>query len=171
MKRMNRHLHNLLYSVIKDHPTTAKLYEKYLFEEGIPKEDLDQIKKDAKQYLEKSFQETKEQKITIQIDTMKGVWASYSKDPLDSQPATELLAEQEKSILKAITTIPDTFKPNSKLVKLLENRYKMGIGEMPIDWGFAEAMSLGSILENGFHIRFAGQDAQRGTFHIDMRFW
>ena len=37
-------------------------------------------------------------------------------------------------------------------------------GKMKIDWGFAESLALGSILENGHRIRFVGQDSIRGTF-------
>merc|ERR1719329_898048 len=33
-----------------------------------------------------------------------------------------------------------------------------------IDWGTAEAMAFGSLLEEGKHVRLSGQDAQRGTF-------
>lgn len=33
-----------------------------------------------------------------------------------------------------------------------------------IDWGTAEAMSFGSLLVEGKHIRLSGQDVQRGTF-------
>ncbi|MCB1309635.1 MAG: 2-oxoglutarate dehydrogenase E1 component, partial [Leptospiraceae bacterium] len=44
------------------------------------------------------------------------------------------------------------------------NRKKMYEGEVPIDWGFAEALAFGSILENGYFIRMSGQDSKRGTF-------
>ncbi|MEM7183109.1 MAG: 2-oxoglutarate dehydrogenase E1 component [Spirochaetota bacterium] len=154
-----------MYNIIKKHPKVINSYEKFLLEHtDVNKSELENIKKEAKEYLEDSFNETKKQKIKIKVDTMKGVWANYSKDPLDSQPATQILAEQEEKILHAITNTPDNFTPNSKLVKLLDTRKKMGKGEIPIDWGFAEAMSFGSILENGFHIRVSGQDSQRGTF-------
>lgn len=95
---------------------------------------------------------------------MQGVWSKFSKDPLDSEPATKLLKEQLTSILKAMTTIPSDFTANPKLVKLLETRKKMGEGEIPIDWGCAELLSFGSILESGFRVRLSGQDSQRGTF-------
>jgi 2-oxoglutarate dehydrogenase E1 component len=154
-----------MYEVIKGHKTTVEIYEEELLKSSdIHIEDLEKIKNDVRNYLEDSFNETKTQKITIQVDTMKGVWSNYSKESLDSQPATTLLAAQLENIVRAITTVPQGFQPNSKLVRLLDSRYKMGTGELPIDWGFAEAISFGSILANGFHIRLSGQDAQRGTF-------
>src|SRR3546814_7004734 len=40
----------------------------------------------------------------------------------------------------------------------------MGVGELPMDWGFAESMAYGSLAKEGFHVRLSGQDARRGTF-------
>lgn len=155
-----------MYDIIKAHKSTAKIYEALLLsrKEEFHQEDIDFIKNGAKKGLEDSFLRAKEQDIRMQVDTMKGVWANYSKEPLDSEPATKLLSDQMQGIVKALTELPEDFHPNPKLVKLIENRKKMALGEIPIDWGFAELLSFGSILENGFKIRLSGQDAQRGTF-------
>jgi 2-oxoglutarate dehydrogenase complex dehydrogenase (E1) component-like enzyme len=40
----------------------------------------------------------------------------------------------------------------------------MGTGEIPMDWGFAEALSIGSLVLEGYPIRLSGQDSGRGTF-------
>ena len=154
-----------MYNIIKSHPPTALLYEQALLKEGIVnKEELEAIKEEVGSNLEDSFNETKKKDIKIQVDTMQGVWANLSKEPLDSEPATKLLKSQLNSILKAMTTIPEGFTINPKLVKLLETRRKMGEGDIPVDWGCAELLSFGSILESGFKVRLSGQDSQRGTF-------
>ncbi len=50
-----------------------------------------------------------------------------------------------------------------KLAKQLERRRERLLsGE--IDWGHAEALSLGSLLVEGIPIRLSGQDTERGTF-------
>ncbi|EQA44040.1 oxoglutarate dehydrogenase (succinyl-transferring), E1 component [Leptospira broomii serovar Hurstbridge str. 5399] len=154
-----------MYAVIKGHLPTAQLYEKKLLADGdITKDEVDFIKNGSQQGLEDSFQRAKEQDIKMKVDTMRGVWARYSKDPLDSGTATSVLAEQRDRIVHAITTVPEGFTPNPKLVKLLQSRKEMAEGKIPLDWGMAEALSFGSILENGFRIRLSGQDSQRGTF-------
>ncbi|PJZ68642.1 2-oxoglutarate dehydrogenase E1 component [Leptospira perolatii] len=154
-----------MYSVIKSHPTTAQLLEEKLLSEGdITQDEVDFIKNGSAQGLEDSFQRAKEQDVKMKVDTMRGVWARYSKDPLDSEPATKLLSEQINGIVHAITTVPEGFTPNPKLVKLLQSRKEMADGKIPLDYGMAEALSFGSILENGFRIRLSGQDSQRGTF-------
>ncbi len=50
------------------------------------------------------------------------------------------------------------------MVGQLARRAKMGTGEVPMDWGFAEAMAVGSLVLEGFPVRLSGQDSGRGTF-------
>jgi len=70
-----------------------------------------------------------------------------------------------KNISEKITNIPKTFAINPKLMKLLEKRRQMVESEISaIDWAMAEALSFGTILDDGYDIRFSGQDSRRGTF-------
>jgi 2-oxoglutarate dehydrogenase E1 component len=50
------------------------------------------------------------------------------------------------------------------MVGQLARRAKMGAGETPMDWGFAEAIAFGSIVLEGASVRLSGQDSGRGTF-------
>jgi 2-oxoglutarate dehydrogenase E1 component len=154
-----------MYEIIRKHPKTVDLYEQALLKRGdIDKEDLDFIKNGSIEGLENSFNRAKESEQSMVVDTMQGRWSKYSKEPLDSNTATTLLKQQIEGISKAITTIPDGFSPHKGVQRVIDTRLKMASGEIPMDWGFAEALSFGSILENGFPIRLAGQDSQRGTF-------
>ncbi|MCW7470205.1 2-oxoglutarate dehydrogenase E1 component [Leptospira kanakyensis] len=154
-----------MYDIIKKHPKTIKLYEEKLLQRGdITQDEIQFIKDGIAQGLEDSFQQAKEKDTRITVDTLGGVWSRYTKEPLDSDVHTQLLQQQLGGIVKAVTTLPEGYTANPKHIKVLEDRKKMGAGELPIDWGFAESLSFGSILENGFPIRLGGQDAQRGTF-------
>ncbi|XDD47470.1 2-oxoglutarate dehydrogenase E1 component [Leptospira sp. WS39.C2] len=154
-----------MYDIIKKHPKTIKIYEEKLLQRGdITQEEIQFIKDGIAQGLEDSFQQAKEKDTRITVDTLGGVWSRYTKEPLDSDVHTQLLQQQLGGIVKAVTTLPEGYTANPKHIKVLEDRKKMGAGELPIDWGFAESLSFGSILENGFPIRLGGQDAQRGTF-------
>ncbi|XDD55188.1 2-oxoglutarate dehydrogenase E1 component [Leptospira sp. WS4.C2] len=154
-----------MYDIIKKHPKTISIYEEKLLKRGdITPEEIQFIKDGIQQGLETSFQQAKEKDTRITVDTLGGVWSRYTKEPLDSDVHTELLQQQLGGIVKAVTTLPEGYTANPKHIKVLEDRKKMGAGELPIDWGFAESLSFGSILENGFPIRLGGQDAQRGTF-------
>lgn len=50
------------------------------------------------------------------------------------------------------------------MVGQLARRAKMGAGEIPMDWGFAEAIAFGSLVLDGIDVRLSGQDSGRGTF-------
>jgi len=60
--------------------------------------------------------------------------------------------------------IPTNLKLHNRVAKLMQTRNKMAIGEERIDWGFAENMAYGSLVNEGFNIRLCGQDSGRGTF-------
>lgn len=154
-----------MYSVIKKHPTTVKIYRQQLLEHPeITTEDIDFIEQGIRNGLEASFNKAKADNVQMKVDMLQGRWSQFSDKPLDSEPQTKLLRDQMNRINKALYLVPEGFTPNPKLKRFIDNRKKMFEGELPIDWGFAEALAFGSILENGFDIRLSGQDSQRGTF-------
>ncbi len=69
-----------------------------------------------------------------------------------------------KQVAEKISLVPEHFHINPKMVGQLARRAKMGAGEIPMDWGFAEAMAIGSLVLEGFPVRLSGQDSGRGTF-------
>lgn len=154
----------MMYEIIRKHPSTVSIYEKKLQEVGIDKNEIKKIKKDVQDALESSFQETHENDVKIKIETMGGVWSNFATEKLDSEPATKLLKEQMIRVADALFTVPKGFTPHPKLAKLIESRKEMFAGKQPIDWGMAEALAFGSILESGHRIRLCGQDSKRGTF-------
>jgi len=154
-----------MYEIIRKHPKTVTLYEQVILKRGdVSPDEIQSIKNSYNSKLEETLKKSKEEDTRITVDTLQGVWSKFSKEPLDSEIHTELLQKQMADIVRAVTTAPENFNTNPKHAKVLEDRKKMASGELPIDWGFAEALSFGIILENGFPIRLAGQDAQRGTF-------
>ena len=67
-------------------------------------------------------------------------------------------------LLEKLTHVPDSFKPNSKITRLLGQRAEMAGGERLLDWAAGEALALASLAADGYHIRMSGQDVERGTF-------
>jgi 2-oxoglutarate dehydrogenase E1 component len=154
-----------MYEIIKKHTKTVDLYKKQLTSRSdISAADIEAIETQSIKALEDNFNTVKEKDVKMQVDTMGGVWSKFSKEPLDSETHTNLLQNQMTGIVKALTELPAEIVPHKGVQKVIETRAKMAAGETPIDWGFAEMLSFGSILENGFPIRLSGQDAQRGTF-------
>ncbi|CAK9293644.1 unnamed protein product [Gordionus sp. m RMFG-2023] len=66
----------------------------------------------------------------------------------------------------------DTYYKHFKLHPHLEkvhvlpriNLFSKSVDEIVVDWGTSETIALGSLLLQGIHIRFSGQDSGRGTF-------
>ena len=154
----------LMYSKIKQHLTAVKIYQERLRQDGIPNTEIANIEAKSCIELEENFARAKTNKIQMKVDTMKGPWAGYTRTEGKRAPQTKLLRTQLERIAKAITEIPTDFYLHPKLQRLLANRRKMFEGEIPVDWGFAEALAFGSILERKHNIRLSGQDAKRGTF-------
>jgi 2-oxoglutarate dehydrogenase E1 component len=154
-----------MYNLIKNHPTTYQIYEKQLLDSGeIKKAELEKIKDEVKNWLEDSFNEAKNKDVKMKVDTMGGVWSGLSLNPILEEPNTAVSKADIERIANVMSSWPKDFNPNPKLVKLMENRKKMGIGEIPMDWGFGELLSFGTILNDGYKVRISGQDTQRGTF-------
>ena len=155
----------IMYSVIKKHPSTVQVYRKKLEgDSDITVELLDSMESGCRKSLQESFEYSREVNVKMKVDTMKGAWADFSRNTSASDPDTFILGKQLNHVAKAITFPPSDFKVHPKLLRLLETRHQMFVGKLPIDWGFAEALAFGSILENGCGIRLSGQDCKRGTF-------
>jgi len=60
--------------------------------------------------------------------------------------------------------LPEGFKLQSRVEKIVADRIKMTAGALSIDWGYAELMAYGTLLQDGFSVRLSGQDCGRGTF-------
>lgn len=69
-----------------------------------------------------------------------------------------------KTVGKAITTLPETFKPHRAVKKIFEQRSQMIETGEGIDWAVAEALAFATLLVEGDHVRLSGQDVERGTF-------
>ncbi len=83
-------------------------------------------------------------------------------------PDSAVPADQLKKINKHINAPPQGFTPHPTASRLLKRRLgalsDSGANGGTIDWGHAEALALGSILNDGHDVRLTGQDVRRGTF-------
>jgi 2-oxoglutarate dehydrogenase E1 component len=54
--------------------------------------------------------------------------------------------------------------PHGRVQRILADRARMAVGEIDMDWGFAETMAYASLIKDGIDCRVVGQDSGRGTF-------
>ena len=64
-----------------------------------------------------------------------------------------------------ITSLPVDFKMNPTIARAFGRRAQAMDDEgHNVDWAHAEALALGSVLQDGIAVRLTGQDCARGTF-------
>ncbi len=153
----------VMYARVKSHPGTRHLYAQQLIREGVITEaDLAAMTDKVVEKYERVLARAK------QIATDKPARAELQEPIADDDGSivleTGVDRERLREISEKISLVPEGFQINPKMVGQLARRHKMGTGEVPMDWGFAEAMSFGSLVLDGFPVRLSGQDSGRGTF-------
>lgn len=153
----------VMYARVKAHPGARHLYAQQLIREGVITEgDLDAMTNKTVEKYEGILARAKQ--IAIEKPA-RAVLPPHAEDEDGSAVLpTGVPAPTLKAISDKISLVPDGFHINPKMVGQLGRRAKMGDGEVPMDWGFAEAMSFGSMVLEGFPVRVSGQDSGRGTF-------
>src|SRR3546814_246893 len=154
----------MMYEVIKKQPTTLTLDAKKLEEEGtIDKGAADTLIKAYRDGLDKG-ENTARNTLGLVGNKHTVNWAKYRDGSWDTPVDTTVSASALKSLSNQLLQLPDGFTLHPRVQKIWDDRAKMGVGELPMDWGFAETMAYGSLAKEGFHVRLSGQDARRGTF-------
>jgi 2-oxoglutarate dehydrogenase E1 component len=153
----------LMYQRVKEHPGVRTIYAKRLMKEGVIDEaGVNQMLEERIRRYEDALARAK--KVAAEN---KGVIAAEPEvNEIDGSDVieTSVTGEIVKRITQQISVVPEGFHLNPKMVSQLARRAKMGAGQLPIDWAFAEAVAFGSLALEGTHVRLSGQDSGRGTF-------
>ncbi len=156
----------LMYQTIKKKKTVASIYaDKLINQEIVNKKQVDFIKDRIWADLEKKFEKAKNYKLKTK-SWMGGQWSGLSRAPKDPLRRGRT-AESEKSLKEIgfkISQTPKGFNLHPKLLKFNKSRMSSITSGSKIDWSFAEALAFGSLLNEGYRVRLAGQDSGRGTF-------
>ena len=154
----------IMYRHIRQHPGVRKLYtEKLIRENVITGEQADKIGEDYVRSLESNRPVAGPVAENISHDFLIN-FAPFKDMPWDTETDTALDTDTVRFFAERITDVPEGFNLHPTVSRIIENRRKMGRGELPMDWGFAETMAYASLLTAGFPIRLSGQDSSRGTF-------
>ncbi|CAL2094074.1 subunit of E1(0) component of 2-oxoglutarate dehydrogenase [Tenacibaculum sp. 190524A02b] len=157
-----------LYKAIAKHPNPKVIYSEQLIANGTLDEAyVKQITDDYKEMLEEEFQESKKQEVSKVNEFMPEVWKGFIRKQLEAmfQPIdTTYDLEKLKAIAKTISTVPEGVKFFRKAEKILKDRAKRAFETNELDWGTAENLAYGTLLEEGYDIRISGEDVERGTF-------
>ena len=152
----------LLYRWINDHPTARRQWAAELVARGLitPAEADERVSTFAARLrAEKDGRVQAEAKAAPSWTT-----PSYSAIDQDFEMDTGVSHERLERINRALLAVPEGFTVHPKLVRQLKRREE-GFGpDFRLVWGHAEALGIGSLLEEGVPVRLSGQDCERGTF-------
>ncbi|KAB8033728.1 2-oxoglutarate dehydrogenase E1 component [Fluviispira multicolorata] len=159
----------LLYKLIKDKPSPFEEYSKYLSSaHGFLENELKAIYDNFRAEMNSIYDNVKSNHAKIEQFTPlreAGELKLASEKDILKPVKTQISLNKIKSLAQKISTVPESFRINPKLSRIIvAERKDMAEGKKKVDWGMAELLAYASLLEEGFSIRLAGEDAQRGTF-------
>jgi 2-oxoglutarate dehydrogenase E1 component len=157
----------LLYKAIAAHPNPREIYVKQLLDRG----DIDQDfakegEKNFKELLQEDLDKAKKSGKTKATSFLKSQWSGLKmadNNAFDKSPATGVDKKIFLDIAKRIVELPKDKKFFNKTQKLFDDRAAMIVNDN-YDWAMGELMAYATLMQEGNHVRFSGQDVERGTF-------
>jgi 2-oxoglutarate dehydrogenase E1 component len=153
-----------MYKVIRQHPTARKLYADKLVAEGIlPEGDGAAMVEHYRDGLDQGRPQARASlgmignKYTVD-------WTTYAQIDWKARAKSGVELRRLRALGERLTTIPEGFALHPRVAQVIANRKKMLAGELPLDWGCAETLAYGALVQDGFSVRLTGQDSGRGTF-------
>lgn len=157
-----------LYKAIARHTNPKDIYAEKLIAEGsIDVSFLNEVTAEFKGRLEDEYEHAKSVETSKVREFMQDTWKSFTRRGLEAmllETNTGYPLEKLKTIARTISTVPKGVKFLRKAERILRDRYAMVFDRNALDWGMAESLAYGSLLEEGFDVRISGQDVERGTF-------
>ncbi|PID69199.1 MAG: 2-oxoglutarate dehydrogenase E1 component [Flavobacteriales bacterium] len=156
-----------LYKAIAKHTNARDIYAQKLKAQNIIDDAYDKkIKEDFKNFLEEQYELAKKDKTAYVKPFMPKIWEDFVRAGLADILKEEDTTYPEKNlreIAKVISSVPKGASFLRKAERILRGRAEM-MEKNELDWGMAETLAYGSLLEEGFNVRISGQDVERGTF-------
>jgi 2-oxoglutarate decarboxylase len=153
----------LMYARVKAHPGVRELYARKLVREGVLTEDeVRQLIEERVRRYEDALRRAKE--VVANKPKVAELPPPVEEEDGSAVLETSVGADLVGRITQKITVVPEGFNINPKMVGQLTRRARMGEGQAPMDWAFAEALAFGSLVLEGTRVRLSGQDSGRGTF-------
>jgi len=156
-----------MYDLIAKHPSTVEAYSRHVVDRGLmTQEDIDGLHAATVHRMETAFAASegyRPNRADWLLGTWEGLEAAFGEEEY-KQYATAAKDNALRDVFKAISTPPDDFDVNPKILRQLKAKAKMLDSGQGIDWATAEALAFGTLLLEGHAVRLSGQDCGRGTF-------
>ena len=164
----------LMYQKIKTHPSVREIYQNRLEQEHVL--SLDESTRLSGEFTDRLYDAFKSVKescpITSDLDhAFTGLWSGLNNPHTFKPVKTGVKHKTLVEIARALTTVPDGFHQNRKVGRRLEAEYEAVAKRKSVDWGLAELLAYGTLLNEDLPVRLSGQDSIRGTFSQRHAAW
>lgn len=157
-----------LYNIISKHPNPREIYNQKLLERGEVSADMAKsMDKEFRSMLQDRLNMVKQQSLPYKFQTIDKEWQELktaTEKDFEKSPESGVDAGVIKEIGRAVTSLPDGFKPLKQIDRLIKMRKEFYEDKKELDWAGAELLAYGSLLMEGYSVRLTGQDVERGTF-------
>ena len=155
----------LMYAVIKKLPTTRTIYAQKLIEEGLlSKEDETRLEDEYRESLDRG-EYVANSLVSQPNEELFVDWKPYLGHDLVDDWDTSVDIEVLKGYGRRMAEMPEGYKLQRQVQKVVEQRLAMQTGEEPLNWGAAETLAYASLVDNDkVLVRITGEDVGRGTF-------
>lgn len=158
----------LLYKLIAKHANARNLYSAQLLENKIVDAAyIDALETKYKALLEENLEIAKATKTAEVIPFFKKAWQEYPlADAFKMLTVynTKVSKEVLDEVAVSLTQLPSDKKFIKKITKVISDRNTMYNQTDKLDWAMGELLAYGTLISEGYDVRFSGQDVQRGTF-------
>ncbi len=157
-----------LYNIISKHPNPREVYNKKLIERGdVDAELAKNMDSSFRQLLQDRLNMVKQSPLPYEYQQLELEWRDMRKskpEDFDKSPETGIEQAVIDKVAKALTKLPQGFKPIKQIERQFKQRKDMFFKHKQLNWAAAELLAYGSLLLENKIVRVAGQDTERGTF-------
>ncbi len=157
-----------LYKAIGGHKNVRDLYIETLKKEGVIDDAyIEEVETEYRTKLEEDLEDSRKEENATITPIMQDEWEGFEiveADTMLEEVDTTVDMEVLTEVAEVISKLPEDKKFMRKMAKLVENRHTMFFEKNALDWSMAEHLAYGSLLKEGYSVRFSGQDVERGTF-------
>ena len=154
----------LMYQRIKEMQPLRESYAQDLIKQNIVREEEVQAWNDAYRDALDHGESVVDSLKTNYQRTYAPDWTPYYHAQWTEEVNTAVNKTRLQELATQLSVLPEGFELHLVTKRLMEERHKMGNGDLPLNWGFAETLAYASILQDGHEVRLSGQDCGRGTF-------
>jgi 2-oxoglutarate dehydrogenase E1 component len=157
----------VMYAAIDRRPTLRDMVARQMLEQGQLTEQEDQQMLAARrEHMLAALQESRDNPAEKFPRLMEPSWATYrgGMDHEVPEVPTAVALETLQALLAQVCNLPESAHVHPKVARVYQQRLECTDPAVLMDWGCAEMLAFGTLLQQGHPVRISGQDSRRGTF-------